>query len=180
MILQCRDGTTRVKAIVKNLLEFSHADQGKWELTDLHPALENAITLASHGIKRKSAIVRAFGDIPKIECRPLQLSQVFINLLVNAAHAIDQHGTITVRTGTQDSEVWIEIADTGSGIRSEDLPRIFDPFFTTKAVGSGTGLGLPLSYRIVQDHQGRLTVASEVGKGTTFRIWLPLRQSHEA
>lgn len=178
LILQCRDGTTRVKAIVKNLLEFSHADQGKWELTDLHQELERAITLASHGIKRKTAIVKAFSDIPKIECRPMQLSQVFINLLVNATHAIDQHGTITVRTGTDDSGVWIEIADTGSGINSKDLPRIFDPFFTTKPVGSGTGLGLPLSYRIVQDHQGRLTVDSEAGKGTTFRIWLPLRQSH--
>lgn len=177
LILQCRDGTTRVKAIVKSLLEFSHADQGKWELTDLHQELESAITLASHGIKRKAEVVKAFGDIPKIECRPLQLSQVFINLLMNAAHAIDKHGTITVRTGTQDSGVWIEIADTGSGISSEDMPRIFDPFFTTKPVGSGTGLGLSLSYRIVQEHQGRLTVDSEAGKGATFRIWLPLRQS---
>ncbi len=180
LILQCRDGTTRVKAIVKNLLEFSHADQDKWELTDLHQELESAITLASHGIRHKAEVVKAFGDIPRIECRPLQLSQVFINLLVNAAHAIDQHGTITVRTGTQDSGVWIEIADTGTGISSEDLPHIFDPFFTTKPVGSGTGLGLSLSYRIVQEHQGRLTVDSEVGKGATFRIWLPLRQSHGA
>ncbi len=178
LILQCRDGTTRVKAIVKNLLTFSHADQGKLEIADLHHELESAITLASHGIKRKVTVVKAFSDIPKIECRPLQLGQVFVNLLVNAAHSIDKHGTITVRTGTGDAGVWIEIADTGGGISSEDLPRIFDPFFTTKAVGSGTGLGLSLSYRIVQDHQGRLTVTSVVGKGTTFRIWLPLRQSH--
>lgn len=180
LVQQSRDGTTRIKDIVKNLLDFSHADQGKSELADLHRELDSAITLASHGLKRKIKIVRAFGDIPRTECRPRQLGQVFVNLLANAAQSIDKQGTITVRTGSEDAGVWIEIADTGSGIRSEDLPRIFDPFFTTKEVGSGTGLGLSLSYRIVQDHHGHLTVESDVGKGTTFRIWLPLRQTREA
>jgi signal transduction histidine kinase len=100
-----------------------------------------------------------------------------MNLLVNAAHAIEERGTITIRTGRQEDEVWVEIADTGKGIEVENLKKIFDPFFTTKPIGKGTGLGLSLSYGILQKHHGRIEVQSEVGRGTTFRLWLPVRQS---
>ena len=103
-----------------------------------------------------------------------------MNLLVNAAHAIAERGTITVRTGRDGNEVWVEVADTGSGIAPENLKRIFDPFFTTKPVGKGTGLGLSLSYGIVQKHHGRIEVRSEVGKGTAFRVALPLQQPEAA
>jgi len=99
-----------------------------------------------------------------------------LNLLVNAAHAIEERGTITIRTGSEGEEVWVEIADTGTGIPPENMRRIFDPFFTTKPIGQGTGLGLSLSYAIVQKHHGRIEVRSEVGKGTTFRVCLPVRQ----
>jgi signal transduction histidine kinase len=109
-----------------------------------------------------------------VECLPSELNQVFMNLLVNAAHAIQQkRGTITIRTGTEGERVWIDIEDNGCGIAKENLGRIFDPFFTTKPVGKGTGLGLSLSYGIVKKHMGQIEVFSEVGVGTRFHIVLP-------
>ena len=109
-------------------------------------------------------------------CLPLELNQVFMNMLVNAAHAIDERGVITIRTGREGDQVWVEIADDGKGIEAEHIKRIFDPFFTTKPVGKGTGLGLSLSYSIVQKHNWHIDVNSEVGKGTAFRVWLPIQQ----
>ena len=106
---------------------------------------------------------------------PAQLNQVFMNLLMNAGQAIEDHGRITIRTGQEGDHVWVEVEDTGTGIKPEHLERIFDPFFTTKPVGSGTGLGLSLSYGIVQKHGGRIEVKSEVAKGTTMRVWLPVK-----
>ena len=106
-----------------------------------------------------------------------QLNQVFLNLLINAAQAIESHGIITIRTGQEGQNVWVEIEDTGKGIKPEHLDRIFDPFFTTKPVGSGTGLGLSMSYGIVQKHGGSIEVKSEVGKGTVFRVVLPLNDN---
>ena len=100
-----------------------------------------------------------------------------MNLMVNAAHAIENHGTITLRTGLAGEQVWVEVSDNGKGIAPEHLNRIFDPFFTTKPVGKGTGLGLSLSYGIVKKHHGQIDVESTPGKGTTFRVWLPLRQA---
>jgi signal transduction histidine kinase len=98
-----------------------------------------------------------------------------MNLLVNAAHAIDTQGTITLRTGAEESRVWVEVEDTGHGISPAHLSRIFDPFFTTKPVGKGTGLGLSVSYSIIEKHGGKIDVSSEPGKGTTFRVWLPVK-----
>jgi signal transduction histidine kinase len=112
-----------------------------------------------------------------VECVPSQLNQVFMNLMVNAAQAIEgPRGTITLRTGAADGQVWIEVQDTGKGIPAENLNRIFDPFFTTKPVGKGTGLGLSLAYGIVQKHNGKIEVASVPGSGTTFRVVLPVKQ----
>nr|MBL8456643.1 ATPase [Zoogloeaceae bacterium] len=128
-------------------------------------------------LKYKCELVRDFGDLPEIWCIASQLNQVFMNLLVNAGQAIETSGTITIRTrcATNDGEVWIEIADTGQGIAAQNLSRIFDPFFTTKRIGTGTGLGLSLSYGIVQRHRGRIEVESEVGKGSLFRVCLPIK-----
>ena len=176
---ESEEGISRVKKIVQDLKDFSHVDESEWQWVDLHKGLESTLNVVWNEIKYKAEVVKQFGDLPEVECLPSQLNQVFMNLLVNAAHAIDERGTITLRSGARDNEVWVEVADTGKGIPPENLTRIFDPFFTTKPVGKGTGLGLSLSYSIVQKHHGRIEVESEVGRGTLFRIVLPVRQPVE-
>ena len=177
LISESRDGITRVKKIVQDLKDFSHVDNSEeWQWADLHKGLDSTLNIVWNEIKYHAEVIKEYGDIPEVECLPSQLNQVFMNLLVNAAHAIHEKGIITIRTGTQGEEVSIRIADTGKGISPENLKRIFDPFFTTKPVGKGTGLGLSLSYGIMQKHHGCIEVQSEVGKGTTFTLWLPIRQ----
>lgn len=180
LLAESRDGLLRVKQIVQNLKDFSRVDQAEWQLADLHQGLNSTLNVVASELLSKAEVVRAYGDLPPLLCNPGQLNQVFMNLLVNAAQAIETQGTITLRTGRQsaaDGEGdwgWVEVQDSGAGIAPEHLSRIFEPFFTTKPVGSGTGLGLSLSYGIVNKHGGRIEVASERGKGTCFRIWLPL------
>lgn len=178
---ESKDGITRVKKIVQNLKDFSHVDAtDEWGISNLHQGLDSTLNIVNNEIKYKAEVIKEYGVIPEVECLASQLNQVFMNLLVNAAHAIEEQGTITVRTGQQGNEVWVEIADTGKGIKPEHLKKIFDPFFTTKPIGKGTGLGLSLSYGILQKHHGRIEVRSEVGKGTTFRVSLPSRQPPDA
>jgi signal transduction histidine kinase len=178
LMSESKDGITRVKKIVQNLKDFSHVDiADEWHLTDLHKGLDSTLNIVNNEIKYKAEVIKEYGELPEVECLSSQINQVFMNLLVNAAHAIEERGTITIRTGRQKDEVWVEIADTGKGIEVENLKKIFDPFFTTKPIGKGTGLGLSLSYGILQKHHGRIEVQSEVGRGTTFRLWLPVRQS---
>ena len=180
LIEETRDGVARVKKIVQDLKDFSHVDEAEWQWADLHKGLDSTLNVVNNEIKYKAEVVKEYGELPPVECLPSQLNQVFMNLLVNAAHAIAERGTITLRTGGVGEEVWVEVADTGSGIAPENMKRIFDPFFTTKPVGKGTGLGLSLSYGIVQKHHGRIEVQSEQGRGTTFRITLPVRQAEAA
>jgi len=170
------EGILRVKKIVQDLKDFSHVDEAEWQWADLHKGLDSTLNVVWNELKYKAEVVKEYGSLPEVECLPSQLNQVFMNLLVNAAHAIEERGNITIRTGAGDQEVWVEIADSGKGIPAENLKRIFDPFFTTKPVGKGTGLGLSLAYSIVQKHHGRIEATSEVGKGTTFRVALPIKQ----
>lgn len=178
LLSESRQGISRVTKIVQDLKDFSHVGSpDEWSLADLHEGLESTINIVNNEIKYKAQLVKDYGVLPQIECLPSQLNQVFMNILVNAAQAMDGHGTITIRSGVhEEREAWIEISDTGKGISPEHVTRIFDPFFTTKPVGKGTGLGLALSYGIVQKHDGRIEVASELGRGTTFRIILPVQQ----
>ena len=176
LMKESRDGITRVKKIVQDLKDFSHVDaQDEWQWADLHKGLDSTLNIVWNEIKYHAEVIKEYGEIPEVECFPSQLNQVFMNLLVNAAHAITDKGIITIRTGRQGEEVFIRIADTGKGIPEENLKRVFDPFFTTKPVGKGTGLGLSLSYGIMQKHNGRIEVQSEVGKGATFTLWLPIK-----
>ncbi|MCE5182107.1 MAG: PAS domain S-box protein [Betaproteobacteria bacterium] len=171
------EGLNRVKKIVLDLKDFSHADDNEeWKWASLQQGLESTMNIVWNELKYKCEVEKEFVDLPQIYCLPSQLNQVFMNLLVNAAQSIDERGTLILRTGLQGERVWVEVADTGKGIKPENLKRIFDPFFTTKPVGEGTGLGLSLSYNIVAKHHGSIEVQSEVGKGTTFRIWLPVTQ----
>lgn len=180
LLHESQDGLNRVTKIVQDLKHFSRVDQAEHQLANLNEALESTLNVVWNEIKYKAEVVRELGDIPEIECVPAQINQVFMNLLVNAAQAIEQRGSITLRSGLENGYVWFEFADTGKGMNAETVKRIFEPFYTTKPVGQGTGLGLSISYDIiVKKHGGRIDVSSEPGQGTTFRLWLPQRMPAE-
>jgi two-component system NtrC family sensor kinase len=168
------EGTDRVKTIVQDLKDFSHQDKGKLIECDLNNSLKSTLNIVWNELKYKAEVTQDFGNIPLVRCYPQQLNQVWMNLLVNAAHAITGKGQIVVRSYQEEETVLVEISDTGCGIPAENLKKIFEPFFTTKEVGKGTGLGLSLSYRIVERHGGTIEVKSQVGKGTSFMVRLPL------
>ena len=172
-------GLQRVKRIVQDLKDFSHVSDSEIQWANLENGLESTLNVVWNELKYKAEVIKDYGNIPEIECIPSQLNQVFMNLLVNAAQAIPERGEITLRTRRIDDRVCIEISDTGTGIPQGLINRIFDPFFTTKPVGTGTGLGLSIAHGIIRKHKGRIEVSSEPGKGTSFRIYLPIRQSGE-
>lgn len=174
LIDESLDGTGRVKKIVEDLKTFSRVDEAESKVINLVDCLESTINIAWNELKYKATLQKNYGEIPPVKCYPQQLNQVFLNLLVNAAHAIENQGVVTVKTWHQNDSVCISISDTGCGIPEEIRTRIFEPFFSTKEVGKGTGLGLSISYDIIKKHKGEITVESEVGKGTTFTIELPL------
>ena len=175
MITESIDGTTRVRRIVLDLRDFSRTGSIDLEWADLQAGLESTLNVVWNEIKYKAEIIRDFTLLPPVQCRPSQINQVFMNLLINAAQAIAERGHITLRSGRQEEQVWFSIADDGIGISPDIQARIFDPFFTTKPVGKGTGLGLSVSYGIIQKHGGRIEVNSQPGVGTTFTIWLPIQ-----
>ncbi|KWO51302.1 histidine kinase [Burkholderia territorii] len=171
------DGALRVRRIVQDLRDFSRPGSGEWSVVDIHAGLESTLNVVHNELKYKADIVREYGDVPQVECLPSQLNQVFMNLLVNAAHAIPVRGVITIRTSSDGEQVSIAISDTGTGMTPDVVRRIFDPFFTTKPVGQGTGLGLSVSHGIVERHRGAIDVTSEPGRGTTFCVRLPIRRA---
>jgi len=174
LIAESLDGVERVRKIVQNLKSFSRIDQSDYSLADINQCLDDTLNIIWNELKYKCTIKKDYGDMPRIKCYPQQLNQVFMNLLVNAAHAIKEKGEITITTRATDDEVTIAVSDTGAGIAPEHINRIFEPFFTTKEVGKGTGLGLSITYDIVtKKHGGRIEVSSEQGKGTTFLVTLP-------
>ncbi|MGH8801449.1 MAG: GAF domain-containing sensor histidine kinase [Casimicrobiaceae bacterium] len=178
LIDESREGLLRVTRIVQDLRNFSPgASSDAWETVDLHRALDRALDMVRGDVKYKATIARKYGEVPEIECLPSRLSQVFVNLIVNAGQSIESRGTITIATGTSDGEAWVRVEDTGCGIRPGNLPRIFEPFFTTRQAGQGTGLGLSISNSIVRQHGGRIDADSDIGRGSRFTVWLPLRRS---
>ena len=164
----------RIINIVSSLRNFARLDEAERKRVNIHEGLDGSLVLVHHQLKSRIEVVKDYGELPEIECFPNQLNQVFMNLLVNAAQAIPGRGTISIKTLHQGNEVQIKISDTGVGIPRENMRKIFDPGFTTKGVGVGTGLGLSICYKIIQDHRGRIAVESEVGRGTTFTITLPV------
>ncbi|MFH1146949.1 MAG: ATP-binding protein [Pseudomonadota bacterium] len=174
IIAESREGTERVKKIVQDLKDFSHVDQGELEWVDLTRCLDSTLNVAWNEIKYKAKVIKDYGEIPDVCCYPQQMNQVFMNVLVNAAQAIEEKGEIRIATRVLSGgdKVEVRISDTGKGMSTEDLPRVFDPFFTTKPIGKGTGLGLSVAHKIVKKHDGEIRVKSEPGKGTTFVIEL--------
>jgi two-component system, NtrC family, sensor kinase len=164
----------RLARIVRSLREFVNLDEAPLQRADLNHALDTTLTLVEAQMRDRIEVTRDYGQIAPIVCYPSRLNQVFLNVLMNAIEAIEDRGEIRISTVEIEAAVVVEITDSGSGISPRDLKRVFDPGFTTKRVQVGTGLGLPTSYQIVQDHGGTINVESRVGKGTTVKIRLPV------
>ncbi len=173
LIEESLGGTRRIKEIAQSLRSFAREDTGEPQLVDVNTELASTLKIVWNELKYKCEVKRDFGPLPPVSCHPTQISQVFTNLLVNAAQAIETRGEIRIRTRQEGSEVVVEIADTGKGMTQETLSKLFTPFFTTKPRGQGTGLGLSVSYGIIAKHKGRIDVQSQPGQGSTFTIRLP-------
>jgi two-component system NtrC family sensor kinase len=171
--------TTRCKNIVKGLLDFARPKEPEMAPTDIPALLESCLGFTGHqSLFQNITVVKSFAaDLPRIVADAAQLQQVFMNLILNAAEAMDGRGTLTIKAGVDAdrAELVVDIMDTGHGIKEEDRARLFEPFFTTKDVGKGTGLGLAISYGIVRKHQGSIDVRSDVGRGSVFTVRLPLQ-----
>lgn len=171
---ESREGLKRVSQIVQDLKNFSRVGTTGWQWVNIQEGLESTLNIVWNEIKYKAEVNRDYSELPEVYCIPSQINQVFMNLLTNAAQAITTRGHITLRTGCDASTVWVDVQDDGAGIAPEAIPHIFEPFYTTKPVGQGTGLGLSLSWSIIQRHQGKIEVRSEPGKGASFRVILPI------
>lgn len=174
LISESLEGADRVKKIVQDLKSFSRVDESEHKLVDIIAGLESTINIVWNELKYKATLKKEYGDIPMTRCNPGQLNQVFMNILVNAAHAIEKQGEINVKTWNDKGMINVSISDTGCGIPKDKIDRIFEPFFTTKEVGKGTGLGLSIAFDIIKKHNGDIVVDSDVSKGTTFTIKIPV------
>lgn len=174
LVSESLEGADRIKRIVQDLKSFSRVDEAEYILADLNAGIESTINIIWNELKYKVIIKKEYGDIPKTKCNLGQLNQVFLNILMNAAQAMEKQGEIEIRTWNESDKNYISISDTGSGMPEDKINRIFEPFFTTKPVGQGTGLGLSIAYDIVHKHNGDIMVKSELGVGTTFTIIIPV------
>lgn len=178
IVKDAQEGLVRVKDIVANLKQFARTDEEESEPFDLNENIENTIKVAWNELKYHAAITKKLDEsLPKAFGHPGQINQVILNMLVNAAQAIESEGEITIRTSSVDSKILLEIEDNGCGMPEDVKAKIFDPFFTTKPVNVGTGLGLSISYGIIEKQGGSIEVESEQDKGTCFKIYLPIESS---
>jgi len=171
------DGAERVNKIVQDLKSFSRVDESEQKMADINAGIESTLNIVWNELKYKATVKKEYGNIPLIKCNPGQLNQVVMNILVNAAHAIEKMGEIGVRTWAHEGNIFVSISDNGCGIPADKVTRIFEPFYTTKKIGKGTGLGLSIAYDIVKKHKGEIRVESEVGKGSTFTIRIPVMEA---
>ncbi|HEV7681329.1 MAG TPA: ATP-binding protein [Pyrinomonadaceae bacterium] len=175
IIVDCREGAQRICDVVKNLRLFSRLDEAELKQVDIHEGIDSTIRLLSRYYGGgKIVLHRDYAELPSVNCYAGQLNQVWMNLLGNAAQALNGQGEVNISTSLDHDWITVAVSDNGKGIAEEDLPRIFDPFFTTKPVGEGTGLGLSISYGIVERHGGAITVTSKAGSGTTFTVKIPV------
>lgn len=181
LISSCEDGARRTRDIVLGLRNFSRLEEAQLKQVDIHEGIESTLRLLSGELKTRIKVTKEFSDLPLVSCYPSQLNQVFMNVLSNAAQSIEGSGEIFIRTRSLGADrIEVSIRDTGKGMNKQTLEKIFDPFFTTKALGQGTGLGLSISYGVIQKHGGEIQVSSEVGRGTEFRVILPIDGPAEA
>ncbi len=173
-------GVDQVSELVVNLKNFSRLDQAKLANVNLNDCLDSVLVIANNLLKNKVTVIKQYGEIPKIRCSPSQINQVLLNMVSNAAQAIEGSGKILLKTEADTEGVRIVVQDTGRGMPPEVMDKIFDPFFTTKPIGKGTGLGLSISHQIIEQHGGQIRVASKVGMGTRFTISLPMQSANKA
>jgi len=177
LIEESIDGVDRAAAIVRGMRGFSHAGSERRELANLNQLVEDVLQMAASQIESNVVIERYYVELPPVRCTPQELQQVFVNLIVNAGHAVAGGGTLRIRTGVDGPWVTVDVEDDGEGIAPEIIERIFDPFFTTKGFGGGTGLGLGIAYRIARSHGGDISVESTPGEGARFRVRLPAHRA---
>jgi signal transduction histidine kinase len=173
LITECQEGADRVRQIVADLKDFTHPGHQQPQHADINACISSTLNMLRNELKYKAAITKDYGEVPEILCYPRHINQVFMNIIVNAAQAIEKEGEIRISTQNKDEFVQIRIEDSGCGMTPEQVNRVFEPFFTTKPVGTGTGLGLHIAYQIIQQHQGQIDVISRPGQGTTFTVHLP-------
>ncbi len=166
-------GAGRMNKIIQDIKSFSRSGGDRFAMADINAGLETTLGIMLHEGKGRITIEKELGPLPRVACDIEKLNQVFLNLLINACHAIDGNGTISVRTGLDNGQIKIQISDTGKGIDNEVMKNIFKPFYTTKPIGIGTGLGLSISHDIIEQHQGHISVQSDPGKTTTFTVTIP-------
>lgn len=176
LIRESREGIERVRTIILDLKTFSRKEGDAAESLDVNQIIESIISIVWNEIKYVAELRREFTETAPVWGSSLKLGQVFLNLLINASHAIDGYGSITVKTWQEGADVCVSFADTGCGMTDDVLPRIFEPFYTTKEPGRGTGLGLSISEDIIRKHGGSIQVRSEPGRGSTFTVRLPARK----
>ncbi len=179
LINESIDGIDRIQQLVLDLKNFSRLDEASFKESDLNQGIESTLKIAHNIVKYKAEVIKDFAPELKAECFPARINQVLLNIITNAAQAIEGQGNIWIKTYKENDMAVIKIRDNGKGIPQENLKKIFEPFFTTKDVGQGTGLGLSIVYKIIEQHKGTITVQSEVGKGTEFTIKLPIKQSKQ-
>jgi two-component system NtrC family sensor kinase len=175
LLQESLEGVDRAVTIVRDVRDFSHAGSGEHELADLEQLLDQVLRMAGPQLNAGIEIEREYGEIDLVYCQPQRLKQLFLNLVVNAAHAIDGSGRIRVQTSCEDGRLIVIVEDDGCGIPEEVLEHVFDPFFTTKEVGVGTGLGLAISHEIARAHDGWIRVERGARGGSVFRVELPAR-----
>jgi signal transduction histidine kinase len=179
MLDESRSGLRRIRDVVKNLQRLSRPPESKRELFSLNELLDESLAMARNHLEHRATVIKRYGDLPALMGDRSAIGQVFLNLLLNAAQALPdgraEQNEIVITTSGRSKELAVDIRDTGVGIPRDALPHIFKQFYTTKPIGEGTGLGLAVSHRIVTDHGGRILVDSEVGRGSTIRVLLPLR-----
>ncbi len=174
MIDESLQGVDRASAIVRDVRGLAHAGRGQRELADINGLLDGVLRIAAPQLRNTARVEKNYGALPLVSCAPPELQQVFLNLIINAKQAMNEFGTIWVRTESEHRSVTVTIEDDGGGIPDSVVERIFDPFFTTKPVGEGTGLGLGIALEIVRRHFGEISVDSSLGVGTTFRVRIPI------
>ncbi len=168
------DGLDQLTNLVRNLKGFARVDSDGMDLMKVNESIESALTIAQHQLRDRIKVIKELKEVPAVRCVPSQINQVVLNLINNAAQAMGDEGTLTLRCQRNGDFVELEVEDSGPGIPDEVMPKIFDPFFTTKAVGEGTGLGLSIVHKIVHAHNGNIKVRTAAGTGTTFTVSLPV------